>query len=179
MVGQSFKLAMTPKGEVTKVDGFKQMVESLSNRISVPDNMRDQMKKQMGQSFNEDQIKQSFAQGFSVYPDKPVKVGDSWTKNMDKTVSNMKMLQEIKYTVKEIKDNSVLLDMAGTLKSATASDTAATMVKMDMSGDEKGTLEIQRSTGMVSHGNIDMTMKMNTAGHPMNMKMKITMEGKE
>lgn len=178
MVGRSFKLTMSPKGEVLKVDSLKELVQSMADNIDVPDNMKAQMRKQMTESFNEDQVKQGFAQGFSIYPEKPVKVGDSWTKNVDKTMNSMKMKQEIKYTVKEIKDNNVLLDMTGIITSAMASDSTSA-VKLDMSGDEKGSMELLRSTGLVSKANIDMTMKMTAAGHPMNMKVKVTLEGKE
>jgi hypothetical protein len=177
MVGKSFKLLMSSNGEVMKIDGLKELVESMSANINVPEAMREQMKKQMNESFNEDQIRQSFAQAFSIYPDKPVKVGDSWTKTTGRVVNNMNMNQDIKYTVKEIRDNSVLLDMDGTIKSSQATDSVA--AKVDMSGNEKGTMELQRTTGMVNHGNIDMDLKLSTMGHPMNMKMNISIEGKE
>ncbi len=178
MLNQHFKIVMSPKGAVLKIEGLKELVESMSANLNVPEAVREQMKKQMAQSFNEDQLKQSFGQAFSIYPDKPVKVGDSWTKNFDQTVNNMKMSQDIKYTVKEIRDNSVILDLDGTIKSSASNDSTST-VKVDINGDEKGSMEFLRATGMISHGNIDMNMKATTMGMPMNMKMKITFEGTE
>jgi hypothetical protein len=78
MLGKQFKFTLTPKGEVKDVTGVKEMVESMMNSIDIPEARKAAMQKQMESSFNEDQIKQGFEQGFSVFPDKPVKVGDSW-----------------------------------------------------------------------------------------------------
>ena len=178
MLGQSFKLSMSPKGEVMKIEGIQDLVEKMSNNINVPEQMKEQMRKQMKESFNEEQIRQSFAQGFYIYPDKPVKVGDSWKKSFDKTMNNMKMNQDLKYTVKEITDNGIILELDGIISSSVNTDSTAAP-KIDISGDEKGTMEMNRATGLIQKGTIDMNMKMSAAGNPMTMKVKTIIEGKE
>ncbi len=178
MVGQTFKLTMSPKGEVMKIEGLNELVQSMTESIRVPEQLKESMKKQMAQSFNEEQIKQGFAQGFYIYPDKPVKVGDSWHKNFDKAMNNLQMNQDMTFTVKEINSSAVVLELSGKISSSAGKDSAVA-IKMDLSGDEKGTMEMSRTTGMVTNGNIDMNMKMSARGTPMTMKVKTIIEGKE
>ena len=179
MVGKSFHMIMTPKGEVLKVEGLKDLVESMESSINISEQMRASMKKQMEQSFNEDQIKQSFAQGFYIYPDKALKVGDSWNKNFDKDMNNIKMNQDVTFTVKDINSSTVVLELSGKLKSSSVPGQDSVKIKMELSGDEKGTMEMDRATGMIRQGNIDMDMKMSAMGNPMTMKVKTVIEAKE
>ena len=177
MVGKSFKMTMSQKGEVVKVEGLKEVVESMTESMDIPEDKKEQMRQQMNQSFSEEQMKQTFSQGFSVFPDKPVKVGDSWKKNITKNTSGIAMNQEVTYTVKEITANAVMLSLSGDIKSSKAESGEAAKID-DMSGDLKGTMEMDRTTGMIHTGNMDMDMKVKAMGQSMNMKMKITIEGK-
>ena len=133
----------------------------------------------MSQSFSEDQIKQNFAQAFSIYPDKPVKVGDNWNKNLDKDMNQIKMSQNLTFTVKEINSSEVVLELAGKIASSMGKDSTMPAMKMDLSGDEKGTMQMDRNTGLIRQGNIDMDMKMSAMGKPMTMKVKTVIESKE
>ena len=179
MMGKTFKITMSPKGEVLKIEGLKELVESMEANIEVSEQMKTAMHKQMSESFSEDQIKQSFAQAFSIYPDKPVKVGDSWNKNLDRDMSQVKMSQNLTFTVKEINSSAVVLELTGKIASSMGKDSTAPAMKMDLSGDEKGTMQMDRNTGMISQGDIDMDMKMSAMGKPMTMKVKTTIVSKE
>ena len=176
MVGQSFKMTMSQKGEVLKVEGLKDLVETMTQSMDMPEDQKDKMREQMSQSFSEEQMKQTFSQGFSVFPDKPVKVGDSWKKNVSKNTSGIAMNQEVTYTVKEITDKAVVLSLSGVIKSSKDENAASAKID-DMSGDLKGTMEMDRASGMIHSGNMDMDMKVKAMGQSMNMKMKITIEG--
>jgi hypothetical protein len=70
----------------------------------------------------------------------------------------------------------IKLDLAGKL---TSSPNDSSKVKVEMNGTEKGTMEISRKTGMAKSASIDMDAKMTAMGQPVDMKAKITIEGKE
>ena len=180
MLGKAFKMTMSPKGEITKIEGLKEMVQSMSEHLDIPENMKDKMQQQMQQSFSDDQIRQSFQQGFGFYPDKPVKVGDTWNKDMDRNMNNMAMIVKSKYSVKEVTDNTVVLEVTGTVTAA-GKDSTATTSGIDMKGDTKGTMDIDRATGLAKKGTMEMNMKITTPGlsSPMDMKATITIEGKQ
>lgn len=179
IIGKSFRMTWTPKGEITKVEGLKEMMNGMMQNIDMPENMKGQMQMQMENSFSDEQMKQAFSQGFSIYPDKPVKVGDSWNKNISRNVNNMKMDVDVKYTVKDIKADVVVLNLEGKINGGGA--TAAAGMKMDMSGTQKGTMEVDRTSGMPKTGNINMDIKMTSAQlpKPMDMKMMINIDGKQ
>ena len=48
-------------------------------------------------------VKQSFGSGFDIYPDGPVSVGSTWTKEMNVKIINS-MLIKNEYKVTDIKD---------------------------------------------------------------------------
>ena len=179
MLDKTFKMTMSPKGEVSKIEGIKELMESMAGHMDVAENMKAQMQKTMEQTFSDEKIKQNFEQGFAFYPANPVKIGDTWSKNLTQNMNTMAMNVDTKYSLKEINNNTVNLDVAGTIRSA-GNDSSVTK-GMDMKGDSKGTMEIDRSTGFVKHSSMDMTIKVTAPGMaaPMDMKMTITIEGKQ
>lgn len=179
MVGKTFKITMTPKGGITKIEGIKEIMQSVMENVNVPAEAKAQMEAQMQQSFSDDQVKQNFGFGFDFYPEKPVKIGDSWSKNLDRSINNMKMNMDMKYTLKDIKEKTVLIDVAGKIKTSGNESDKATGVNMN--GDTKGSMEIDKATGTVNHCEMEMTIKGTVPGlsQPMDMKSKITIEAKQ
>ncbi len=183
MMGKTFKMTVSPKGEIVKIEGIDEMLNAMIEGMpgSVEDKAK--MRKQMGQSFNADQIKQSFSQAFTVFPDKPVKVGDTWTKNVTYGINGMNNTVDMNFKVKDIKPDEVLLDVTGDIKAAQdmRADTILKKPSFNLTGKELGTMVINRTTGLPKKADIDMTMKgnMEMQGNkiPMDMKTKITITG--
>ena len=91
--------------------------------------------------------------------------------------TEQKMTQNLTFTVKEINADAVVLDLSGKISTSMSKDSSG--IKMDISGDEKGTMQMDRTTGMIKQGAIDMDMKMSAMGKPMTMKVKTIIEGKQ
>ncbi len=70
MVGSVLTFTLSPNNTVSRVEGFKEMLEKI-----VAD---DPMAKQIAAAVSEDSIKQQMEMTFSFLPDKPVRVGDKW-----------------------------------------------------------------------------------------------------
>lgn len=177
MVNKQFKMTMSPKGEISKVEGIKELTNSMVDAMDVPAAQKENMRQQMEASFSEEKIKQNFQQGFNVFPDKAVKVGESWHKTMTQDMSNMKMNTDVKFTVKEITGDVVKLDLDGVIESSANEGSAA--AGTEMTGTQKGTMVINRSNGLARQSTIDMDAKVKAKGIPMTMKGTITVEGKE
>ena len=186
MIGKSFKMTITQKGEVKNLTGLTEMLDAMIAGMPGTEEEKIKIRQQVSQSFNSDQVAQTFSQGFTIYPDKPVKVGDSWTKNNTMGISGMKSATNITYTVKEVKSDEVIVDLKGTIISAKeenakdSSATATTKPQMDLKGDEVGSMTINRSTGLPSSSTINMTMKGNVdvkgMKSPMDMTAKVKIE---
>ena len=184
MVGKSFKVTLAPNGEVKEVEGVNELVTSMADAMPGSDEEKTKMKDQLSQSFNEQLIKQSYGQMFNLYPDKPVKVGDTWNKEVEFAMKGMNNKQEITYKVKEITADNVVLDLKGDIKTSgsTPSDSTTKAPAMSMTGTETGTMTLDRTSGMTTSGDIDMILKgmVEVQGKkmPMDMKMKVTLANK-
>lgn len=122
---------------------------------------------------------------FGFYPDKPVKVGDTWEKESTQNVQNMSMLLKAKYTLKSVNGDKALVDCDGTFSidhSKSTGDPAADkrLKDMKMEGTQKGTMELEVSTGMLVKTDllqdIKMTMDFGGSSVPMTMKNKLSMK---
>ena len=158
IVGKSFVMKVNPEGQVTEISGLKEMSDAMLGSINLDESMKPMAERAFSQQFNEETLKQSFAQAFNIFPNKAVKKGDTWTKTVDMNGMAIKTV----YTVKDVDDNKVMLDAN------------ATMDMGQNKGTQTGTLEIDPKTGLVREGNLEQKV----TGENMTMNSKIKISGK-
>ena len=107
-----------------------------------------------------DQMNNSLQNSFIAYPEKIVKVGDSWNSEIN-VGGQMPMNQTFIYTIKEITSTTVNIGITGTV--ALDSDMA------DGSGTSAGMMIVDRMTGFIRTSNVKQTINMEVMG----MSMKI------
>ncbi|MBO9682542.1 MAG: hypothetical protein J7502_07740 [Flavisolibacter sp.] len=139
--GKSFTMQVNEKGEVVSVTGFDKIGEAVVSEAGLPEEMKPMLRQNFQQRFNDDAVKQMFTQTFEIFPNKPVKIGDSW-----KTNTNI-MKQEVStvYTVKNIKDNRVFLTGTSKIKSDDGKN----------QGTQTSKLIIDTKTGLMLDGAFD------------------------
>jgi hypothetical protein len=94
MKGQTFKLTLNAKGEVTKLEGYDEFIKKLGS-----DN--DTTAKLLKSFMSEDTLKASAAENFAFLPDKPVNKGDSWKRTQSVPLGPLGTLKgETSYTYK-------------------------------------------------------------------------------
>jgi hypothetical protein len=74
MKGQTFKMTLNAKGEVTKLEGYEEFMKKLGT-----DN--DATTKLLKSFMSEETLKESAAEIFAFLPDKPVSKGDTWKRS--------------------------------------------------------------------------------------------------
>ncbi len=79
--GKEFTMKVDEEGKVLEVSGFEQIVNGMVDSLEVAEDIRMQMRASLKDQFNEQNIKDQFAQVFTIFPNKEVKVGDSWEKS--------------------------------------------------------------------------------------------------
>lgn len=159
--GKSFTMQVNDKGEVVSVTGFDKIGEAVVNEMNLPDEMKTMMRQNFQKQFNDDAVKQMFSQAFDVFPNKYIKVGDSW-----KSSSNLTALKQditTVYTVKNIKGSRVFLNGESKLKSPDGKT----------SGVQTSKLIIDAKTGLMVDGVFDQK----SSDGQMTTKSRIT--GKE
>lgn len=114
--GKSFIMQVNGKGEIDSVSGFDKIGEAVVKEVNLPEEMKPMMRQSFQKQFNNDAVKKIFSQAFEIYPNKYVKVGDSWKVNS----SVMALKQDITtiYTVKNIKGNRVFINGNSKIKTA-------------------------------------------------------------
>lgn len=171
IAGKSITIVLSKDNEIKDVLG----AEVFDNEDADPE-AREMTKKM----FSKDQINQLFGMMFSLYPDKPVAVGDSWSKDNKVNVGEFEMKIKTKFTLASISGNTASITVDGTI------DGKGTMkgaqVEMDMKGTQKGTMAIDLTSGYLQKGKYTMliTADMNVAGQkiPMTIDADYNMHGK-
>jgi hypothetical protein len=170
MVGKSFTVKMSPKGEMSDIKGFDKIMEAMSKEFG--DEGGGEMLKGM---YSEDQVRQMFQSGFGFVPGRAVAKGESWDNNAEFKLEQLgTMSMKSKLTLKDIKREGK--------EAAIKMDT-----KIEVKGDEGAMVEVSDGkmnselTWSVELGRLEamsgtMTMKMAAAGQEFDISAAITMK---
>ena len=165
IVGKSVIMKLSNDNEITAVEGFEDIINSQT------DSAAKMVTKKM---FSKDQLNNMFSIMFSMYPKKPVRVGDNWTSKSTIKMMNMDMTVENKYTLVSVKNGLAEINIDGTIGSnGELMKGSASGMKMDLSGTQKGTITIRMDNGYLHSGSYKMDMKseMEMMGRKMEMVM--------
>ena len=119
---------------------------------------------------------------FSMYPDKPVRVGETWTAKTKVNVANIDMKVNIKYTLVGVKNGMADIDVDGIIDGKGQMAQAGNAIDIAMSGNQKGMITIKMDDGYLQNGSYKMNIKadMEMMGQkiPMTMKADYTLSNK-
>ena len=169
----TFNFTINNKGEVGSVTGINDMMQHAMSSVNSPAAVA--MASGMSNTFNEENFKQNLRQSFNMYPDKPVKPGDTWTNTTTMNSQGTDIKMDNNYTLESVSGNiaNVKVDSKISLPNAGAS----------LNGTMTGNMKFDIPTGLALDGNLDMTMtsNINTGGQltPMNTDIKMKISGKK
>jgi len=123
--------------------------------------------------FGEDAIRQLFEQSFSVYPDKEVRVGDSWSRNMELVMQGMNTNSESTLTLTSIADNVASLDMVITM----VMTSTEAEIDGNISGEIKGKAKLDIPTGMIISFNQEGSVGGTLQARGMEIGMEMIVKG--
>jgi hypothetical protein len=109
-----------------------------------------------GKKLHGDEMSDMMSSSFMVYPDRELKVGDTWHQENDMEASGIKVKIASDFTLKEIKETEVILTAVFTLDG-------------DKDEENKASLIVDRATGLIKSNTTFLKMKM------MGMKFKTTL----
>lgn len=163
MVNKPFSMTVSPSGKVVSIDGWESIEKS-------------------GAMKSED-LKQSMETSLNIFPDKAVKIGDTWKKDAAMSMQMFKMNISSTYTLTEVKGNIATITMDSEIKMGQDNNTQTNGMTMEMKGTQKGKMDVELNTGMTLTGNITQDIKgeMQVQGQkmPMNIKSEIKITGKQ
>ena len=165
---QKFVMVVNAEGVIVEVSGFDRIGTSIADSLGLEGQSREQLLQQFGSQFNGDEIKGQFERFWGIFPNKEVKVGDSWSRT---AVLKGKMpgTYTSTYKVKDIEGDMVTIEE----KTKVESKDKTTGV----SGDIEGTLVVDSRSGLVVTADQDMNLSSSGAGMNFDMKGKTKTKG--
>ena len=167
--GRQFTMKVNAEGKVLEVTGFQDMAKSIVDSLGFEGAKGQQMIEQFNQQFNEESIKDQFERVLYIFPNKEIKVGNSWEKKSS-SLGIAKGDYNSVYTVTDIEGDMVTLDEVSTIK---ANEEGA-----KMNGKILSKLIVDSKTGLVVSADMDMTITTQAEGQSFDIKAKTKIKGK-
>jgi hypothetical protein len=165
---QEFTMKVNPEGRITEVEGFDKMADSIADSLGLQGTNRDQMLQAFKKQFNADAAKEQMERFLFIFPDKEVKVGDSWTKS-----SSQRGIMDAKYSsvykVTDIEGDMVTVDEITTINAGSSGS--------DLNGQIKGELVIDSRTGLVVKASQDLKANATDKAVPVKIIGKTKIKG--
>jgi Family of unknown function (DUF6263) len=168
--GKTFTMKVDEEGNVLSVTGFEEIINGMVDSAGVDEDMKLQMRVSLKDQFNEQELKNQFAQAFMIFPNKSVKVGDSWQKKF-KMGGKMPASYSTTYTVKKMENEQITLDAKTTITSAEG--------EMEVKGEQTGILLVNSKTGLVVNAEFTQEMETKTQDFQIKINGKGKIRGKE
>ncbi len=170
--GKQFEMKVDAEGAIKEVKGFKEMAESIVESMELdPEKekeVREEMKKKFGQQFNDEKIREQFASFLYIFPNKEVKVGDTWTRKGSMSGMAAGILNST-YKVTDIEGDMVTLEEKS-LISAAGDD-------QEVSGKQEGILVVDSRNGLVVSADLQLEMKSKIGGMEIPIKGRTKIKG--
>lgn len=186
LVGEGFSMELTPEGFINDVQGVDLMLDRIMERIDLPlGSQVDQIKEQMKRSFGDEAMLSQMESMMSIFPDKPVGIGDTWSRRFVMS-GMMPMTINNKWKLKERRNGRAIIEVKSDIEpnqSATTLETALGKMKYNLSGTQQGTLELDEATGWTVRAVMNQEMagkiEMGNMSWPITSKSVITMGNRE
>lgn len=169
----SFDMVLSPSGSIKSVSGIEKMVDLMAAKISTDTAQINQIKLSLSKQFNAEVIRQTLESSLHIFPDKAIKIGDSWIVN-SKIKITMPIESSTTYVLKEIKDGVAVLSIKANLISKGDFDSMGNKMQTDLRGMNIGDAQIDLKTGLIlsSHTRIELYGKMKAVDQDIDFNME-------
>jgi hypothetical protein len=167
--GQRFVMKVNAEGKVEEITGFKEMADVIADSLKLEGKDREEMMGEFEKNFSEKEIRGQFERILYIFPNKEVKVGESWEKKTN-VYGQMAGKYNSTYTVKEIEGDMVTLEEKTKIEAETEG--------IGMDGNVSGLLVVDSRSGLMVNADQDMIIKMDKGGSKITLNAKVKIKGK-
>ena len=161
MVGLGFAVRATGNGEKLELVGYEAMLKTILTGIY---NLDDPAQVQGSGTFARSEKLEAMTDRlrpiYAIYPDGLVKVGDSWTRNIE-VESSFPHVRETRFTLVERKDGECRLRVDGTVSPKAdqpVSNFGESSQRTLLSGTQTGEFTLDESTGRIIEGRLEIDL---------------------
>ncbi|MBN2483710.1 MAG: hypothetical protein JXD21_05880 [Candidatus Omnitrophica bacterium] len=155
MAGESFVITVSPSGEILNVRGMDNILDKLLSRMSLPEGVsKDMVKENLRKQFGDEALKESVGNMFAVYPDRPVGIGDSWTKTVYTSIGFPARV-DTTYTLESIHDGISKVKVFSDIRSqpdAAPVHMGNMVLRYEVTGRQEGIISLDEQTGWTRDG---------------------------
>lgn len=169
VTGHSFQMKVNSEGQILEISGFEEMFNAIADSLKLDGDIRTEVMNAFRKQLGDSSARAHFERLLYIFPNKEVKVGDSWSKTLSPKGplgGNYKST----YTVSEIEGDMVTLEEKSTISGLNEG--------IDLKGSSKGTMIIDSRTGLVVSGDQDVTMNGSREGREFKLRAKTRIRGK-
>jgi hypothetical protein len=174
LIGKSFTITVAPNGEIKKVEGMSDLINAMAKTDGGD---------AAANAFSDTTVRLMMQNSFDIYPGKPVKTGDTWVKKTQMGFATIKVDVENTYTLKSIDGNKATIAVTSVL--SLPKTKMGPGGSLEMNGTQKGTVDVDVTTGQILSGKTAQDIKGNMIVEgmqqpiPMNIKGDITITSKK
>ena len=172
IIGKKFTMRVDKEGKVLEIIGFDNLFAGMADSLGLDEEAKQKMIQGIKQNLNDEDLKNSFTQVFYIFPQKEVKVGDSWTKDYDKG-GKLPAKYSTTYKVKDIEGDMVTLSADSKIESAKENTE-----NMKVEGTQTGTLLVDSRSGLVVNADFTQEITVSVSGMGFIIKGKGKIKGK-
>jgi len=156
LAGASFRIDVTPTGQVTMLTGADQivsrMLEDVENKEAVEERAR--------REYGDEAMKTVTQELFGAFPDQPVAIGDSWSAR-SVAPRGFAAVAHDKWTLRSRRGGVALLELQSTVRpdpDAPAMGLGGAKLEYDLRGTRSGAVLIDEATGWVLRSTVRQSL---------------------
>jgi hypothetical protein len=174
-------MEVNSEGEITKLEGLSAIINAVGDSTTVEGA---EARRQMAQSFSDTAIRSMMQQSLNIFPDHPVRPGDTWKKSYSMSIGPMAMKIDNEFKLTSVTGNTAHVDVTAKITGGGGGGTEETEnMSITLTGDQKGTMDVEVGTGLVTDSKLKQTITgdMSMAGMkvPMTINSDIHMTAKK
>lgn len=167
--GRKFLMKINAEGKVLEITGLEEMASSIADSLNLGADKKKQVEEEFSKTFNEKSMRDQFERVLYIFPNKEIKVGDSWKKTTTPG-GDVGGTYTSTYKVTDIEGDMVTLEEQSDIEG----DTRGMILK----GKISGTIVVDSRTGLVVTADQDMDITAGKDGKEQRIKGKTKIKGK-
>jgi len=162
LVNECFTMEIAPDGFILDISGADLMLENMLDKLDFSNaNQKNQLRGQLKSQFGNKALLSTMENMMSIYPQHKVGIGDSWSKKIQIS-GMMPMILDTTWTFKERKNGTIILKVKSDIepiKGTSGVEFGSTKLQYELSGSQKGMMELDESSGWTVKAWIDQKVK--------------------
>lgn len=167
MVGKSFFMYLNPEGEVTKVEGMEDILNSIGGDASTQQMLK--------QQFSDSAFMNMMNVSLNIYPNKEIQPNESWQKDFKMPMAGMmEMDLQNRYTLTSLTGEQAEIAVQSDIKLSPLSGSPLGAMEFNLTGTQTGAIQVDTSSGLINTSKIHQKINGDISAQGMKIPMRIT-----